>query len=401
MDNQNLNFDGANNSDVNIEKSQIQQESICYQDFDCVQSVKKSKKKYIWIGLCILILAAITFFVINKFWQKPSDIMESIFCKGLTSATDDGKKWGFINEKGEWVIEPKYYRVTDFSNNGLAAAIDDGDDALWGYINTKGEWVIEPQFEYAERFADNGLAAAYDDGEWGFINKKGEWVIEPQFDHIYADFRYSSKAIILLDDDKYGYIDESGEYITELQFEMALPFSDNGLACVMKDGKYGYINEAGDWAIEPRYEYAESFSERGFALTDNYTYIDKNGEVVSDSKITGIGHSAKKRITKVRDGERFGYVDEKGEWIIKPKYDWAIEFTDSGFAVVERSGKKTIINSKGDTVAKLGNYDIVCYCNDGMIFKDNDKYGIIGWNGEVMVEADFLIINIEYMYLQS
>ena len=38
----------------------------------------------------------------------------------------------------------------------------------WGYINTKGEWVVRPQFEYAGNF-HNGLAKVVVKGKTGYI----------------------------------------------------------------------------------------------------------------------------------------------------------------------------------------------------------------------------------------
>lgn len=49
-----------------------------------------------------------------------------------------GKKFGYINQKGEFVIQPKYDLAKNFSD-GLAA-VREGD--LFGFINVSGEWVI-------------------------------------------------------------------------------------------------------------------------------------------------------------------------------------------------------------------------------------------------------------------
>ena len=83
------------------------------------------------------------------------------------------KKIGFINKKGEWIINPIYKKVKPFKND-LAPVYNDG---LWGYIDTTGKTVIQPTFIDAELFADNGLAAIKVDKKWGFINKEGIVVI--------------------------------------------------------------------------------------------------------------------------------------------------------------------------------------------------------------------------------
>ena len=67
-------------------------------------------------------------------------------------------KYGFIDSKGQVVIEPKFRALSEFSE-GLAAARISGS---YGYINHTGAFVIQPYFDYATPFSD-GLALVYKD----------------------------------------------------------------------------------------------------------------------------------------------------------------------------------------------------------------------------------------------
>ena len=58
-------------------------------------------------------------------------------------------------------------------NEGLARVKKDGK---WGYINTKGEQIIECKFDDAYCFSE-GFAWVEKDGKWGYINTKGCSVI--------------------------------------------------------------------------------------------------------------------------------------------------------------------------------------------------------------------------------
>jgi hypothetical protein len=51
-----------------------------------------------------------------------------------------------------------------------------------GYINKKGEKVIDLRFNGVRQFSSNGLAAAKKDDEWGCIDQTGRVVIDFQFD---------------------------------------------------------------------------------------------------------------------------------------------------------------------------------------------------------------------------
>ena len=45
-------------------------------------------------------------------------------------------KWGYINKQGEWVIQPKYLRVSEF-HQGVAAVAN--DSYTWQLINKEGK----------------------------------------------------------------------------------------------------------------------------------------------------------------------------------------------------------------------------------------------------------------------
>ncbi|WP_426166328.1 WG repeat-containing protein [Polaromonas sp. DSP2-3-2b2] len=67
---------------------------------------------------------------------------------------------------------PKYRNVRSFSE-GLAPV--QAQTGRWGFINERQEWVIAPRFEDAKEF-QGGKAAVRQNSKWGFINKRGEWL---------------------------------------------------------------------------------------------------------------------------------------------------------------------------------------------------------------------------------
>ena len=59
------------------------------------------------------------------------------------------------------ILEPTYAAALPF-HEGLAAVSPDG--SRWGYISEKGEWVIQPKYDYALSFQDGVGLVAYNDG---------------------------------------------------------------------------------------------------------------------------------------------------------------------------------------------------------------------------------------------
>lgn len=66
---------------------------------------------------------------------------------------------------------PRYKNAGSFSE-GLAPVQSSG--GRWGYINQRNQWVIQPKFDEAKEFKD-GRAAVKVKGKWGYINKRGDW----------------------------------------------------------------------------------------------------------------------------------------------------------------------------------------------------------------------------------
>ncbi len=90
-------------------------------------------------------------------------------------------KWGFINRKGNIVIDYQYDDTKDF-NEGMAPVMVNGK---WGFITIENELVIKPVFENVYIFSD-GLAAVRIQENWGFIDTQGNTIIEPKYTSVYS-----------------------------------------------------------------------------------------------------------------------------------------------------------------------------------------------------------------------
>lgn len=99
-------------------------------------------------------------------------------------------KWGYINEQGKIVIEPKYdYLVpfgwigTDQEDYAIAAIVDRNNQLKCGLIDTKGNEVlpfIYPQL-HNMWIGDDALAFSRDDEKYGLMDFAGNIIIEPAF----------------------------------------------------------------------------------------------------------------------------------------------------------------------------------------------------------------------------
>lgn len=150
-------------------------------------------------------------------------------------------------------------------------------------------------------------------------------------------------------DKKYGFIDMEGKLAIPAIFSNVGYFK-NGLAWA-KDGKgkLGFIDQSGSWAIQPEFDAVKTFDEvSGMARVkkdDAWYYVNKTGEpLMVDSDhfwdfYEGLCQGEK-------NGLR-GFFNNKGEWVIEPKFQDAKSF-ENGRALVNTNGKWGVIDQKGN-----------------------------------------------------
>jgi hypothetical protein len=115
--------------------------------------------------------------------------MSNSFANGLCSVEKDGKI-GFMNKKGDLVIDFQFDRVRDFHQGVAPVALGkDSNKDKWGLIDVKGNFINDTKYDEIETFK-NGLARVFINGVgYGFIDIKGNEVFKP----IYRIEGYGSK----------------------------------------------------------------------------------------------------------------------------------------------------------------------------------------------------------------
>ncbi|MCB0191184.1 MAG: WG repeat-containing protein [Anaerolineae bacterium] len=260
------------------------------------------------------------------------------FVEGLAVIEQDGQ-YGYIDPSGDVVVEPQYDFAFDFSE-GLAPVAVDGEA---GYIDQTGAMVIEPQFDDARPFTAEGLAVVRMGQNYGYIDQEGQFVIDPQFE---SAFSFSDGLAAVAVDGEYGYIDESGTVVIQPQFDFAAGFSE-GLAAVLINGQMGFINEEGELVIEPIYNFAQDFSEglAAVSVDGQVGFIDETGAMVIEPQFN-YAENFSEGLAAVRVDDLIGFIDETGAMVIEPQFDDARAFQD-GLARVEQANEWGYIDPSG------------------------------------------------------
>ena len=193
---------------------------------------------------------------------------------------ENEQKFGFINRNGVEIVKIQYEDADNFSE-GLAAVKFNGK---WGFINIYGDLVISHKYTFTKPFTNDLAIVYFGNKKFGCIDRNGNVVIEP----LYSKLIFSENKYIIakLYEDKYtlgsyGLIDIKGNVIVPFRYDNYIHFYSD-FAIIEKDKKFGAINKDGQIIIESNYDYIH-YDRRGHFLlqTDkNWFLADKAGNKI-------------------------------------------------------------------------------------------------------------------------
>lgn len=303
-----------------------------------------------------------------------------------------GGTWGFIDENGTEIIPATYSYVYDF-NSGKAkvrkekefkwiskqgtetTAAEAKENVVrihclrsrFGYIDEKGNWKIQPMFFDAGAFSE-GLAAVqalqagdnrcnsqtvsnYELNNWDYdfnpLNDFEEVMIAAS-EAVSSEYDPTSYVKRY-----WGYCDPTGKIVIPEKFDYALPFS-NGRAYVCYRDKWGVIDRTGKWIFAP----VMTLPWQMQGADSRMRGVDTHGELpwfwdsVERMEAKSDLFSFNENVGIVYYKEKFGYIDTNGKVIVAPVYDQAKVF-QHGRGAVAHSSMWGYINKNGKEVIAL------------------------------------------------
>lgn len=298
---------------------------------------------------------------------EPTYNMAESFESGVTKVSKDSL-WALADTDGKAVTSFAYEAIGDTVSDYIPAK----KNGRWGYISPTGTNLIPFTFAQAGCFNEELALVKTNEGEFAYINKNGDVVFKSPFSYSYS---VSGGAICGSNDGLYGFCDTSGDIFISPKFEMALDFNE-GLAAVFANGKWGYIGTDGKYLILPAFDHAGNF-ENGYAICINggkYGIINKKGAKLTPFTFDYIASADDKgRFPAKKDGTS-GFINEKGEWLLKTSYDYCYKFTN-GVARVYKNGLWGYIDENANEIVApslldCGEYhkDRAAFSTDGLLW---------------------------------
>jgi hypothetical protein len=312
-------------------------------------------------------------------------------CGGNSNQSDlklipvkSGDKWGYINKKGEYQINPQF-KDADFFHDGLAYVVS--EDGKTGYISEDGKYKIPAEFKDGTPFKE-GLAFVVSDGGVPIcIDKSGKTKFELK-EAKYVFWFSEGLAVFMSHDDKTGFVDKSGKVVINAQFESAGAFSE-GLAHVRQEGKSGFIDKSGKIVINLQFDGADDFhaGKAAFKNGNQVGFIDKKGSYVINPQFD-LAAQFCEGLAAIKSGKQWGYITEDGKIEINPQFEDASSFK-GGLAQIEQGRKYGFITKQGK-IEINPQFDLASsFFNDIAFVKSANKWGIIDKKGKYLVNPLF------------
>lgn len=223
-----------------------------------------------------------------------------VFSEGLAAVVRNGKI-GFINAKNEIVIPFKYcyfdkYNAYDFGylfHNDCCVITN--EKGKFGLINKKGEWILNPIYDEILPLQKNGYRLVVNKEKYGVIDSNNNIVYPAEYDYI----DIVSNGFVLAKEGKMWQIDFSGKVTKPFMYEMSEEilfvsgytedeypiYTNSDYAKYEILGLYGILNTITGKPITPAKYYDVSIlSKNIFEVQDkesgNWYLLDKNGNII-------------------------------------------------------------------------------------------------------------------------
>lgn len=306
-----------------------------------------------------------------------------------------GNKWGFVNTKGKFEINPQFSSACSFTD-GLAKVRSLGNNPKYGYIDKEGKYIINPIYTSATAFSDGIACVTTKNSEPIYIDTEGKQLFsikEALSAYTFTDgLGVFSENVVSengKDEKLFGFVDKTGHKVIPAQFYDVEPFNCGMAAVMNSDNLWGFINKEGRIVINFQFEKTELFSEDKAVVFngENWGVINIEGKYIINPIYEKLSMFKDNKAIYIKDGKR-GFIDDDGNIIIEAQFDKAKLF-NSGFACVKVNGMWGYIDDEGKYIINPQFKEASSFFGDIAFVKSGDKYGIIDKEGMFVANPQF------------
>lgn len=364
---------------------------LCVFDNDIAAAENQSTNKYGAVNRKGVAVIPFEYDSPVEFWQG----------RALVKKDD---KWIIIGMDNQKISQFNFQEASSFGSTGLASFKKNGQ---WGFINIKGDIVIQPQFDDIimnfgyPRLNENVIAVFGMKDKVGAVNQAGKIIIPAQFDEI----RQENDILFVFNDEKMGIYDYEGRMVQPVEFEPDNGFysdehwTDENWLALFRNGKVGAIDKKGNLIVPVEFDSVDIISESTFAVSKDGKYgIHGINNLITPLQFDYIADSLEGP-TRVKKEGKWGYLDGFNSLMLVD-YDEADDFSE-GLAVVGNYNTKGPVSQKDESIRlgcinTIGEEVIPLHYQDIRAFKEglapvklNGKWGVIDFQENQIVPFEY------------
>ncbi|MGV3766537.1 MAG: WG repeat-containing protein [Chitinophagaceae bacterium] len=276
----------------------------------------------------------------------------------LRVAKDKSGTYGYIDENGILVIEPKYDMAYPFKNGKALVSLS----GKWIYIDKMGNLIEKLRYSDVFQVSDK-LLGFKENGSYGFMDASGQVIHKAQFSNVATTEFQQDKGfvkkefVVITSQNKHGIMDFEGKIIATPQYDIINAFSEER-AVVKSNGLHGCVDKSGKIIVPVKYKYmGEKYRDGLLKYSDGGAsggFLDVNGNIVFEHKYHGFNDFSD-GLVKVSNASygSIGYLDKTGKLVVPMKFQQGEDFSEGLALVYKKNGEKVYIDKTGKEIFKI------------------------------------------------
>ncbi|NJN28147.1 MAG: WG repeat-containing protein [Cyclobacteriaceae bacterium] len=263
-----------------------------------------------------------------------------------------GDLWGILNTKNERITEPVYTSVTRFNESWIVASkkLPYNSSIVFGVINARGNAEIAFQYHNLQVHNEHLIASAYIDGNYcfGLLDNRGKLIIPLNFNRIEAIGPHLYQVTA---NTKVAVFNHLGENLTDFTLDSVQVVQEDIIA-TYQNGKCGFIAKGGEHVSMP------AFKEIKY----------ENGRI------------------KAQKIQQWQVLDHHNNLIASYAYDHVVPKGKSVYKV-KIGEAEALIDASDSLLTAFKNFEILEHFGEWISVKQNDKAGVLHFNGQMFLAA--------------
>ena len=306
----------------------------------------------------------------------------------ISNTTDEGYRYGYINYDGKLLLEPEYNELS------RVIGIEDDENAYilcakngqYGIMKNDEE-LIPNEYQSIEYDESNKLFTIEKSKKFGIANLDGNIIVPTEYSQIditgiYLYAQNSQGATVYNNDGTQVNIDRNIAILNTSNEKYKIRINnENGT-------KYGVINEDGEQIIEEKYNYIEYLFDNYFIVSNEQS---KLGVIDDDDNVKiELNNDALQKIEGTNVIQATTTADSTTRLYSKDMSQ-VCEMTNANVEIADN-----YIKISNDTETRYFDKDgkelknTEVYPNNTLFAKkENDKWGFVNKNGNIVVEAKY------------